>query len=208
MGRVITVLAGLLALALAVPAAIAVTGGLGAANQQPLPATSATSATAPNLLANGDFSSGVAGWETVTPKRQHLGTALLVDKGETVASLSRFPSRRRTNASAPGRVELVNTDLGVQTTAGQLYAVVADVRASGQTVRGELRLRETKGGAKSGLGVTEYRIKPGGWTSISLMYVARTSGATLRVSLRGQEILSGTRLLVDNVALVAVGAIP
>ncbi len=202
MGRLAIMFTWLLALVLAVPAAIAVTGGLSAEQT-----SSATATKPPNLVANGNFSAGLMGWEVDKPGRQHLGTALLVEDGESVASLSGLPPRRATTAAWTTQVEMSSNDGKVQTTAGQLYAVVADVRASGQAVRGELRVRESNGDGRLGRGVSAYAIEPDGWTTISLMYVARTSGAKLRISIRGDDISGGSRLLVDNVALVAVGAV-
>lgn len=207
--RSAVLVSGLLALALGLPAALAVTGGFGAADPQTsrsdrgrTPAVAAglvepgpqvsRSERARTLVLNGGFEDGTTGWRTNRPGRHLLTTTSLAAEGRSAARLS---------VTHRGRVVLHDVARTVGSAKTTLnYQLAAMVRAPGEKVRGNLRLREYVDGEVVGTRTARFRATNAGWAGVDVNYVAVQKGSTLDLRLVGRLGKRKT-LLVDNVVL-------
>ncbi|MGL5825871.1 MAG: carbohydrate binding domain-containing protein, partial [Nocardioides sp.] len=171
------------------PAAIAATDGF----RRPSPEKSPTAGHGPNLVRNGDFEDGLAGWQVNNQRRQRLSLSDDAASGDGAAALSR---------TTRGRVvvhDAANTVTSAR--AGRTYALTAFVRSPGAEVRGRLRVREVGGQRLVARGHTKFRASSGSWTKVTLTYVARRAGSELDLAVRSARVRPGATLLVDNVSM-------
>jgi hypothetical protein len=184
----------------------------GPAATQARPATTATTAPAPstttapaatgpatrpirptpgNLLADGDFERGLAGW---TPTgRAKLERVEGGTSGRWAAAATPGP--------APGGWGLVRR--GAATTrADTTYEAALWVRApaGGQVV---LALRELAGGREVSADEAGYTLPGGRWRQLAVEHRAVAPGSSLSLEVVGQRLPGGGRLLVDSVDLRA-----
>ncbi len=174
-----TIASPLIATALLVPAAMAITN-------------STTSNTSDELVVNGGFEQGTTGWRTNLPSQ-----SLRVVSPGAVGSYAVQASN-----SVRGNVivnDQTNTVRG--TSAQQQYLVSAMVRSSGTTkVSGAVSVREYNVGTTVSQDQQAFYVGPT-WQRMDLTYTAAKSGSDLDLNILAWNVPVGTSLLVDDVHL-------
>ncbi len=159
--------------------------------------TSASNATpsAPEaqLVVNGSFESGTAGWATAR-NRQVLSATRPAVSGAASARLT---------VTAGSRVALRTTMPSVNVAdPASTYTVTAFVRSTGISFPGRLRVREYVGGRwvdQHGVDFTA----SGSWKKVTLVFKPTTTGS-LYVAVVADSLPRRTALLVDDVTMTSV----
>ncbi len=186
------VTAGVVAGVVVLPAAAwAIGGGLSARAPEP----HAQVAKAPGeLVVNGSFEDGLTGWKVNRKASQELARGDQSVSGSWSAKLS----------TTTGGNVVVNDRAPTlpRTTAGLSYQVTAYVRATGEPVRGKIRVREVSAGAGATLGQQGFQAEADGWSRVSLTYTSETTGSKVDLNVVGRKLAAGDALLVDDLSMV------
>ncbi len=188
--RTVILIGTLVAMLVAVPAALAMTGGL---------KTGKISLRSMELVVNGDFENGTTGWKVNAPARQQIQAARPAANGAAAAALT---------SSTAGTV-MLNDEVPTvaSTTVGRTYNVSAYVRSSGPDLKGLLRIREVRGGAQIATARAVFRATGSSWSRIELAYTTTSNNAALDLNVVGLKVPAGVGLLVDSVSMVAMETI-
>jgi hypothetical protein len=143
-----------------------------------------------NLLADGDFERGLAGWAP-------LGGAS-VERVEGGAS-GRWAVAVASGGAGAGSPGIARSEVATSR-ADTTYEAVFWVRgrASGQVL---LALREVAGGQVVSSDEAGYTLPGAGWRQLAVEHHTRVPGSSLTVEIVGLELPAGGRLLVDAVDL-------
>ena len=145
------------------------------------------------LVTNGGFENGTAGWRT-NRKRQLLSATRPSVSGEVSARLK---------MTKPGRTVLRSAQPAVASAdPTQTYTVSAFVRSTDRPTQGRLRVREMTGG---GRWADQHAIDftaTGSWKKIVLSFTPTSSGA-LDVSVVGLRLPLRMALLVDDITMTS-----
>jgi hypothetical protein len=145
------------------------------------------------LVTNGGFENGTAGWHT-NRKRQLLSATRPSVSGEASARLK---------MTKPGRTVLRSAQPAVTSAdPTQTYTVSAFVRSTDRPTQGRLRVREMTGG---GRWADQHAIDftaTGSWKKIVLSFTPTSSGA-LDVSVVGLRLPLRMALLVDDITMTS-----
>ncbi len=185
--RSLVLLIGLVALALAMPTALAVTGKLKGKRVAPRTTSAA------NLVVNGGFENGTTGWKT-NRTAQQIANSPQAARGSASGELSRVR----------GGTVVVNDKAPtvLNTTAGHSFEVSALVRSSGPDLTGRLRVREVAG-RQLATGGKMFEATSSDWSLVRLTYTSVADGSNLDLNVLGFKVPAGASLLVDEVTLVA-----
>ncbi|MBT0992905.1 hypothetical protein KIN34_01185 [Cellulomonas sp. DKR-3] len=178
-------------------AALAVAGSIAVAQSL----DSAAAATqSPELVVNGSFSQGVAGWRTSGATTQRLSIGMVVGDDD--------PRAQVTSTRTPTTIVLndVKNTVG-STVAGTSYVVTAAVKPVKVGVNGQLRVREVANGTAV-THATSFNLKTTGWRTVTLAFTAQRSGASLDLNVLGWNVPNGNGLRVDDVSMRVVTSTP
>ncbi|MCR6688022.1 carbohydrate-binding protein CenC [Cellulomonas sp.] len=158
-------------------------------------AAGAAPAASGELVVNGSFEKSLTGWRTNSRSTQSLWRSPAVSaKGTASAKLSRA-------GSSTGNVVLndkPNTVISVPTSGR--YRATVSVRSAGQSMSGQLRVREV-----AGTSVTAHKssvsLKGTAWKTVTLDFTA-ARGASLDVNVIMWKLKPGASFYVDAVSLV------
>ena len=182
--RVAVVLGASVATAALVP--LSLDSQAGAAAPAPAPAA------AVQLVDNGGFEDGTAGWRT-NRKRQVLKATRPAVTGSSSARL---------RVTIPGRIVLRNSRPSVtEADPTATYTLTAQVRSTGRVIDGKLRVREVSNGEVLVRHLTRFRAGDG-WKRVRLTFSPRRS-AGLDVSIAGERLNTSIALLVDDISLTS-----
>jgi hypothetical protein len=148
-----------------------------------------------NLLANGDFERGLAGWEPVGGRIDRVGIghsgrwSLRLRDGGT-------PSPSGGAAGEP----VARSTQTVQGQAGESYEASAWVRATRPGTEAILKLRELGGAGESAdtIGVT---LVDADWHEVAVIHQAHAGGGRLTVEAAAGNLQPGDGLLLDQISL-------
>jgi Carbohydrate binding domain len=146
-----------------------------------------------NLLAGGDFESGLGGWGALGGARVERVAG--ARSGVWMVRIS--PG----HAGAPGRAGIA-APLAVQAREGLTYRGSAWVRASRPGLQATLALREYGAGGQSSADVTGVSLPDGQWHEVAVVHQVRLSGARLALEVAG-DLGAGDQILVDEVGVTA-----
>ncbi len=147
------------------------------------------------LVVNGDFEDGTAGWKT-NRRRQQLVHAKRSLTGRAAA---------RVSASAGGRAVLKTVEPPVAAApVQQTYRLTAYVRSIGRAVPGRLRVRELDGRTIVARHWVKFTASRSGWTRLRLTFTTQTPRAALEVNVLGTRLRDGRSLLVDDVSMITL----
>lgn len=146
------------------------------------------------LVSNGGFESGTAGWRSSSGTAQPL---VVVSPGRTSAHAMRL-------ARVSGRGRALLDDVGSpvpSATAGEEYDVSAWVRASRPGVRGILRVWETSQTGSQRPTVQRFHLSDTTWRRVALVHRVASAGSRLDVQVLVPGLSRGVELLVDDVSM-------
>jgi hypothetical protein len=172
------------------PAGPASTRARAAATTASAPAARPTRPTPGNLLADGDFEHGLAGWAPLGGAR--------VERVRGGAS-----GRWAAAATAPaggGRAGLLRR-AAATARAGTTYEALVWVRSPGGVGQVVLALRELVGGREVSADEAGYALDGDAWHQLAVEHLARTPGSSLALEVVGHDLADDGRLLVDAVDL-------
>lgn len=150
---------------------------------------------AAELVVNGGFEDGTAGWRTNDAKEQRLTTSADAFAGAAAADLSR--------GRGTGTVVLNDARNTVAATAaGQRFRASVAVRATQPRLSGQLRIREVGPGGVRTFG-TAFYVTDDQWHVVRLDVQVR-SGASLDLNVLAWKVPAGQHMLLDSVSLVEV----
>ncbi len=178
-----TVLATALVLPLAAATAVGVAGGASAA---------VTPRLASDLVVNGSFETGTAGWRTHSSAEQHLTAVAGGEAGSRTAQLAR---------DTTGQVWLNDaSSTVVGAAAGSTYRLSAWLRTAQAGLSGALRIRQVTPGGVS-VSQQPYTLAAGTWTHVVVSTTTKTGGTDLGIDVIGNQVAAGSSLAVDNITL-------
>jgi hypothetical protein len=162
------------------------------------PATTATTVPAArpirptpgNLLADGDFERGLAGWTPLA--------------GAKVARVQGGASGRWAAALRPGGSGDLATMVrraAATARADTTYEATFWVQAPGGGGQVVLALRELAGGREVSADEAGYALDGGGWQQLAVEHRTRAPGSSLVLEVMGRDLAGDGRLLVDGVDL-------
>lgn len=164
-----------------------------------LPASSAAQKVRPsspnnqNLVVNGRFNGGNAGWRTNNPEATNLNT--------TKHGRNASPAARLT-ATAPSTVVLNDDSNTVQSAKkGTRYKVNAWVRTNNPNESGALRVREV-GSSKVKTHQTSFWLTDRQWHRVRLTFRTSVPAASLDLNILAWDQTRGDVLLIDSVRMV------
>lgn len=163
----------------------------------PLLAVGATPASAlgPDLVKNGSFENGTAGWRT-----NNSSTVL-----EDVAGGVDGARSARLSTSTGGIVVLNDLEATVPSTrAGTAYRATVAIRTDTPGARGQLRVREV--GDSVTYHSTNYFLAGTGWTRLQLDFTVE-AGAKLDLNVLSWDTPTNRSLFIDDVGLAEAGVV-
>jgi hypothetical protein len=150
-----------------------------------------------NLVVNGKFEKGTAGWGTKGKKPQHL---VWKNPGHGSHGAARLTS------PSGGKVVLndrANTVASARQ--GQVVKARVWVRARKAGLSGQLRLRAVLNGQRVGRGRTHFRVGRS-WKRVTLSYKVTRGGASLDLNVVARHVGTDQALLVDDIRLVTTSS--
>lgn len=144
-----------------------------------------------NLLANGDFESGLSGWSVLGGA--HVERISIAHSGAWAVRL------RPAEEGAPERPGIA-VPLDVETKRGRSYKGSAWVRASRPGTEATLALREESGG-QSSADATGVTLPDGEWHEVAVVHQVQLEGARLSLELTGGNLGAGDLIVVDEVGV-------
>ena len=153
-------------------------------------ATGAAGASA-NLVVNGGFESGTAGWSVPT------GTSLASVPGRSGLGV------RVANPSTAARTTALNDAVNTvsSTVPGRTYETFAWVRAHRADVSVTLRLMEYAGSTFKGQAQAPLRLTDRDWHRLTVRYTAVSAGASLDLNVVASQLPAGAGVEVDGARL-------
>lgn len=145
-----------------------------------------------NLLANGDFESGLSGWSALDRAR--------VDRIAIAHSGAWAVRVRPAEGGASGRPGIA-VPLSLVARQGRGYQGSAWVRASRPGMQVTLALREEAGDGRSSADVIGVDLPDGEWHEIAVVHQVQLEGARLSLELASANLGAGQLILVDEVGV-------
>lgn len=144
------------------------------------------------LVRNGDFRAGTAGWRTNDRRTQVLGW---VGRGKSAGGAASVRAARAGNVVLNDATNTVRS-----ARKGERYTVTAWVRTDRPRLSGQLRVREVAG-SKVRTHAAPFTLKGRGWQKVSLGLTVSRDRASLDLNVLAWKARPGTALVVDGVSM-------
>lgn len=150
-----------------------------------------------NLVVNGSFSSGTAGWKVTDPSASTLSTTPVSSNPAALLRAKRAGTTVALNDAA-------NTVTASRS--GVTYTATARVKSNQPRLGGQLRVREVAG-QKVITHATTFYTSTADWQTVTLTFTTAQASASLDLNVLAWKVDPGRDVLVDDVSMTATSPV-